>query len=95
MRFNSSELTERIYRKAYTSKHWEKNYGRTISVYRLEGSPDDLDGDLYYVAGYNEIICEKDAIMRKCPDEWYLLSAEGKWMQVGKWREVFLKQEAR
>jgi hypothetical protein len=76
------EKDQHAFRKVFTSKHWEKNYGRTITTYLI-------NDDLYYIASWLEGVVGTDILMRRCKDEWILLGVSGAWMSVEQWRKQF------
>jgi hypothetical protein len=70
------------FRNVYTSKHFDKNYGRTIMTYLI-------NDELYYIASWLEGEVGTDILMRRCKDEWVLLGVSGAWLSVEQWRKQF------
>ena len=82
MKFCMIDKDQHTFRRVYTSKHWDKNYGRTIVTYLI-------NNDLYYVASWLEKEVGTNILMRRCKDEWHLLGTSGRWITVGEWRNSF------
>lgn len=78
MKINMDKLDEFLRGRVYTSKHFDKSYGRTIPCYLI-------NDEFYYVSNWMEGSGTQDVELRKCKDEWYLIGSYNS-LTIAQWR---------
>lgn len=78
MKVHVDSLEELRRGRVYTSKHWDKNYGRTIPCYLI-------NDEFYYLSSWMEGSGTQEVMMRRCKDEWYLIGSRNS-LTIAQWR---------